>query len=1042
MLVLNKFFYDPLICLGLLTCCPKILYAQSKFIDTPNEYLIKHYTDEEGLPQNSIKSIVKDSRGFIWLSTDMGLARFDGSEFKPFRNFESVHSDPNESTVTFLINPGGTSNNGFYIRRDRQTFIHVFDGTAQKDTMVYEKSLLSQPFSKSGIKVMLNNLPSLEPSTNPETFVVALGSDQYYVCRKEQIEYYSHKKLKKVIKFTNNGPWNFFRLDNFLFHFDEHMQLTRFNGLAENPDTKNITLQGDITKHPLYHASVKYQIFWNNCTNQAFILLGNSFYRLLLSPNQGLTTDLILEKFDFKLNKIISSFYDDVHEKLFLGAFNKGLYVIETKPFKPLLAKIKGTDEVYYGQTLLNTNSILTGQGNLFTLDSASKHISVSQLRPITQAADWDKYNITIDVNGNIWTTNGMTLFKFDHSGKKLLAKWNMHDRITRLYGRQPGRIWIGTEYQGLYYLDTSSPHGIPRPFSTRIPFKISWIQTGKAGELWIGTDKGLYKISLATGKLTSINGLKNIAIRSMNIPAEGNDLWITTYKDGFFLFRNNRLTQFPLDPKGYLATTHCMIEDKKGYFWIPTNKGLFQVLKSDLIAYANRPFDIYYHYYSKHYGFNSNEFNGGCEPCAVRFKDSYISLPSMDGLIWFTPENIHPETPSGKIYVDHIRVNGVMTSCPKDSLIIPQPLESISLTLASPFFGDMYNRQIDYTLFQKGKPMVWHPIDDKNLNILIPNLGSGKYALIIRKKNGFGTNNLEYKKIYIEVEKEWFETTKFWILAGLLFAFIVYICFGVRTRQIKKRNILLENQVYARTLDLQETLKTLNLSQHELKEQVKLHVRLIASISHDIQTPVYQIGEVAKNIEKLIQAKNWDDAGKSGKAIEHTSGKIYEMLHNMVNFIKPRVYGTIVDFLPVDVLALAHEKASIFEEILAMKGGKIDIRSACNEERVITNPNLLGIIIHNLLDNAIKIKKDGLIDIHVKKEKEKLHLIISDQGPGFPSTLLRWINNDDSQLPEDYGGLGLLMVKEISKFIKIDIYAENDAGARVYLIFNANTIH
>lgn len=132
MFALNKFFNVPLACLGLLTSCPKNLYAQSKFIDPPNEYFIKHYTDQEGFSQNRVKSIAKDSRGYIWLSTDMGLARFDGPEFKPFRNFESIHSDLNESTLAFLINPGGTSKADFYVCRDTLAFIHIFDGTAQK----------------------------------------------------------------------------------------------------------------------------------------------------------------------------------------------------------------------------------------------------------------------------------------------------------------------------------------------------------------------------------------------------------------------------------------------------------------------------------------------------------------------------------------------------------------------------------------------------------------------------------------------------------------------------------------------------------------------------------------------------------------------------------------------------------------------------------------------------------------------------------------------------------------------------------------------
>ena len=42
---------------------------------------IKAFTTAEGLAQNSVKRIVRDSRGFLWFCTDEGLSRFDGYTF-------------------------------------------------------------------------------------------------------------------------------------------------------------------------------------------------------------------------------------------------------------------------------------------------------------------------------------------------------------------------------------------------------------------------------------------------------------------------------------------------------------------------------------------------------------------------------------------------------------------------------------------------------------------------------------------------------------------------------------------------------------------------------------------------------------------------------------------------------------------------------------------------------------------------------------------------------------------------------------------------
>src|SRR5213080_5162326 len=42
---------------------------------------LKPYTVADGLPNNVINKIVRDSRGFLWFCTGEGLSRFDGYAF-------------------------------------------------------------------------------------------------------------------------------------------------------------------------------------------------------------------------------------------------------------------------------------------------------------------------------------------------------------------------------------------------------------------------------------------------------------------------------------------------------------------------------------------------------------------------------------------------------------------------------------------------------------------------------------------------------------------------------------------------------------------------------------------------------------------------------------------------------------------------------------------------------------------------------------------------------------------------------------------------
>lgn len=51
-------------------------------------YTTQSYTMDNGLPQNSIKDIVKDKYGFMWLSMEGRILRYDGSSFVEYKDFK------------------------------------------------------------------------------------------------------------------------------------------------------------------------------------------------------------------------------------------------------------------------------------------------------------------------------------------------------------------------------------------------------------------------------------------------------------------------------------------------------------------------------------------------------------------------------------------------------------------------------------------------------------------------------------------------------------------------------------------------------------------------------------------------------------------------------------------------------------------------------------------------------------------------------------------------------------------------------------------
>ncbi len=52
--------------------------------DHVNGFAVQHFTDENGLPQNSINDLLLDKEGYLWLATQVGLVRFNGQSFATF----------------------------------------------------------------------------------------------------------------------------------------------------------------------------------------------------------------------------------------------------------------------------------------------------------------------------------------------------------------------------------------------------------------------------------------------------------------------------------------------------------------------------------------------------------------------------------------------------------------------------------------------------------------------------------------------------------------------------------------------------------------------------------------------------------------------------------------------------------------------------------------------------------------------------------------------------------------------------------------------
>ena len=73
-----------------LASCLWIATSAVAFAQSTARLIVNQWRVEDGLPQNTVTSLAQDERGYLWIATRKGLARFDGAQFAPVTRVGSM----------------------------------------------------------------------------------------------------------------------------------------------------------------------------------------------------------------------------------------------------------------------------------------------------------------------------------------------------------------------------------------------------------------------------------------------------------------------------------------------------------------------------------------------------------------------------------------------------------------------------------------------------------------------------------------------------------------------------------------------------------------------------------------------------------------------------------------------------------------------------------------------------------------------------------------------------------------------------------------
>jgi len=231
----------------------------------------------------------------------------------------------------------------------------------------------------------------------------------------------------------------------------------------------------------------------------------------------------------------------------------------------------------------------------------------------------------------------------------------------------------------------------------------------------------------------------------------------------------------------------------------------------------------------------------------------------------------------------------------------------------------------------------------------------------------------------------------------------------------------------------------------HELKQKTNqshhfqdLKSVLLSNMSHEMRTPLNGIIGLADLIEH------------SEETTEEI--KTYSQLISESGY---RMLKTFNSLMSLDLLQLQKEETgntwlslqAFFEDLLGpivthLAKGQQNLlwRIHNHREKLFTNDRLLGQIIINLVNNALKYggpKVTVQIDVRVLfvKEAKKLLIEVEDDGPGIPKTDHAkifepfYMGENVTRQKDEAGGLGLYIVKTYVEFLEGTISLESAVG-------------
>ena len=273
--------------------------------------------------------------------------------------------------------------------------------------------------------------------------------------------------------------------------------------------------------------------------------------------------------------------------------------------------------------------------------------------------------------------------------------------------------------------------------------------------------------------------------------------------------------------------------------------------------------------------------------------------------------------------------------------------------------------------------------------------------------------------------------TVKYYLLlTNIFFICIIIGSISIYYSAMLQKLIKSKQELNQQKIQLEAIINDLEKTKQDLYTEIIQHKKIIGTISHDIRSPLKYIQLIAKHLSSNTKKTKNPILHKYADSIYKSSSQLYDFTKTLIEYSKIYIEDRDYNQKIYSVYDLIENKKVFFEEIAANNNTQIINKTDLNLNSDI-NIRIISIIIHNLLDNAVKNTDSGFIEIGAQCDSEKMTYWVKDTGLGMSQEIIDYYTNlfknrDTEKLILSTYGIGLHLVLELLIILKGNITFSN----------------